>query len=158
MAKPWKSPEKIRLDALRPAPAANDEIPPEPERAPEPPKLSPVPSTPDLMTIETVASRFRILLTDALAVLTWNPGDRLTIETSAGVVTLCKTKPSERRFKGSAVISPDGRVPLGRAAAASLGVLEGGRVLVETDEATGVVRLFALSLVKVFTEGASRNV
>lgn len=153
--KPWITPDSLKHAELRPLLPSDDERAADPATE-TPLKLEMVKPADALMTIEPLTARNRIRLVDAREYLGWLPGDRLVIETVPGVVTLTKRPPSERRFRGSAVIMAEGRLPIGAAAVSSLGVSNGGRVLVETDLAENLVRLIALDFVSVVIREAIR--
>ncbi len=143
---PWTTPEQRRLAELRPNPTTRN---PNPEvvKVPAPPDLN-VPTMEAVvghLQIAELDRRLRMPLKDARALLGWQPGDRLIVSRSNGVVKLEKGTPSERRFAGSAVILPDGRFPIGRASGDILGVREGGRVLVDTDTEGACVFLRSIS-------------
>ena len=136
--RPFLTPAEARLGALRPKlPDAAGELA-EPAPVPQPPTL-PLPTLAPqrLLATARVDRRGRLRLDDAVAVLGWAPGARISCAVSGGEATL------RRAGTGPLVLGSDGRVTLPRLTWYALAVGFGQRAVVETDDERDEVHVFS---------------
>ncbi len=138
--RPYLTPLDVRLAALRPRFPQTTGSPAEPAPVPRPPEL-PLPTFAPQRHLATakVDRRGLVRLDDALTVLGWAPGTRLSCTLEGNEATL------RRAETGSLVLGSDGRVTLQRVALYALRVEPGRRAAVETDDDHDEVRIFSPS-------------
>ncbi len=138
VARPYLNPGEARLNALRPRLDPTRLEVAQPAPAPAPPDL-PLPArvAARLFVVERVDRRGRVRLEDAVGVLGWSAGDRLAWAAAGREAVL------RRGDGGPVVLGSDGRVTLPRAAWYAIGVGQGERAAVETDQERGEVYIFS---------------